>query len=389
MNRITAEKNWADKFVALGLNKKFDFIGRDWSSDHGRKVKVRCRTCGCEFLTWGVAEVLKGHQKHLLCVSCGASSDGDDIFARTDTAKKAAELYALGLEQEEIARKLGCSTWDVGTAAKKYKVVDPGRKYSGGKKANANRTSSAEKRLAARLSKDGFEYIGGYTSKNSAVLIRCVGCGETFRRAIDFLNRHDATCPECRKAETRKRQAERKKNEAEIRALEKEWFRLLNPPRDFHAEQHEAYLDRSGICEICGKEYTVREYVESCGLKMARDCGVCSIECKRIKLRRIERESKKRRGVNDNDRHRAKKYGCAYDPSITLKKLVERDGLRCAICGGMCDWNDLTYSGHCGPTYPSKDHIIPLAKGGTHTWDNMQVAHFICNSRKGDRLEAV
>ena len=389
MNRITAEKNWASKFAALGLDKKFDFIGRDWSSDHGRKVKVRCRTCGCEFLTWGVAEVLKGRQKHLLCVSCGASSDGDDIFARTDAAKKAAELYALGLEQEEIARKLGCSAWDVGTAAQKYKVVDPGRKYRAGKKANANRTSSAEKRLAGDLLKAGFEYIGGYSGKKSAVTVRCRKCSARFGRTADFIRRHGISCPECQRVENAQRQAERKKNEAEIRALEKEWFRLLNPPRDFHAEQHEAYLDRSGVCEICGKEYTVREYVESCGLKMARDGGVCSIECRRIKLNRAWRESKKPRGVNDNDRHRAKKYGCAYDPSITLKKLVERDGLRCAICGGMCDWDDRTWNGNCGPTYPSKDHIIPLAKGGTHTWDNMQVAHVICNSRKGDRLEAV
>ena len=229
MNRITAEKNWASKFAALGLDKKFDFIGRDWSSDHGRKVKVRCRTCGCEFLTWGVAEVLKGRQKHLLCVSCGASSDGDDIFARTDAAKKAAELYALGLEQEEIARKLGCSAWDVGTAAQKYKVVDPGRKYRAGKKANANRTSSAEKRLAGDLLKAGFEYIGGYSGKKSAVTVRCRKCSARFGRTADFIRRHGISCPECQRVENAQRQAERKKNEAEIRALEKEWFRLLNP----------------------------------------------------------------------------------------------------------------------------------------------------------------
>lgn len=30
------------------------------------------------------------------------------------------------------------------------------------------------------------------------------------------------------------------------------------------------------------------------------------------------------------------------------------------------------------------DHIIPLAAGGAHTYANVQLAHFLCNSRKSD-----
>lgn len=32
------------------------------------------------------------------------------------------------------------------------------------------------------------------------------------------------------------------------------------------------------------------------------------------------------------------------------------------------------------------DHIIPLSKGGSHTADNLQCAHFMCNSKKGDAM---
>jgi len=30
------------------------------------------------------------------------------------------------------------------------------------------------------------------------------------------------------------------------------------------------------------------------------------------------------------------------------------------------------------------EHIVPLAKGGTHTWDNVAPAHYKCNMAKGE-----
>jgi 5-methylcytosine-specific restriction endonuclease McrA len=32
------------------------------------------------------------------------------------------------------------------------------------------------------------------------------------------------------------------------------------------------------------------------------------------------------------------------------------------------------------------EHIVPLCKGGTHTWDNVVPAHAKCNFDKGDSL---
>lgn len=32
------------------------------------------------------------------------------------------------------------------------------------------------------------------------------------------------------------------------------------------------------------------------------------------------------------------------------------------------------------------EHIVPLCKGGTHTWDNVAPAHARCNFQKGDSL---
>jgi 5-methylcytosine-specific restriction endonuclease McrA len=38
-----------------------------------------------------------------------------------------------------------------------------------------------------------------------------------------------------------------------------------------------------------------------------------------------------------------------------------------------------------GDSYPSIDHVRPISKGGSHTWDNVMLAHKGCNSKKGNR----
>ena len=35
------------------------------------------------------------------------------------------------------------------------------------------------------------------------------------------------------------------------------------------------------------------------------------------------------------------------------------------------------------------DHIVPISKGGTHTYDNLQASHAICNRRKYNNLVSV
>jgi 5-methylcytosine-specific restriction endonuclease McrA len=37
---------------------------------------------------------------------------------------------------------------------------------------------------------------------------------------------------------------------------------------------------------------------------------------------------------------------------------------------------------------PTIDHILPLARGGTHEPSNVQAAHFGCNAAKGARVPA-
>lgn len=68
----------------------------------------------------------------------------------------------------------------------------------------------------------------------------------------------------------------------------------------------------------------------------------------------------------------------AVEP-IVRRVVFERDGWICQLCGEPVD-PDLRAP---DPESASLDHRIPIARGGDHTYDNIQLAHFGCNARKG------
>lgn len=75
-----------------------------------------------------------------------------------------------------------------------------------------------------------------------------------------------------------------------------------------------------------------------------------------------------------------------FDDTITLDAVITKyDGI-CQLCGQKVDKTNIV-NGHIRKNYPTVDHIIPLSKGGTHTWDNVQLAHMGCNSGKCDRID--
>lgn len=92
----------------------------------------------------------------------------------------------------------------------------------------------------------------------------------------------------------------------------------------------------------------------------------CSTRCRNKRLNRVKDKRIYRNGKPDL--------------SITLTKLYMRDNGICQLCGRHIDFDCDSNSKH----YPSIDHIKPIAKGGTHSWDNVQLACRQCNSIKSD-----
>ncbi|MEE9494603.1 MAG: HNH endonuclease [Gammaproteobacteria bacterium] len=67
-------------------------------------------------------------------------------------------------------------------------------------------------------------------------------------------------------------------------------------------------------------------------------------------------------------------YAVHYQPPLTNRGLFRRDGGLCLYCGEGYPLRQLT-----------RDHIIPLSRGGQNTWTNVVSACRRCNHAKADR----
>lgn len=63
------------------------------------------------------------------------------------------------------------------------------------------------------------------------------------------------------------------------------------------------------------------------------------------------------------------------EPGLSNPKLFVRDRHVCAYCAGVFRFDDLT-----------REHIVPVSRGGRDTWMNCITACRACNGRKGNRL---
>ena len=230
-----------------------------------------------------------------------------------------------------------------------------------------------EKTVADYVNRSGFDYVGGYSMAKKPVTVRCRDCGRTFERQFhvfrDVVNgtwKCGNECPLCR--EDRQRE-QRSKREQESRIQKEHDARIKAEQRATdEAELISRQLTErlaSHVCKNCGKEYCI----EVTGYNSVQ---YCSEKCMKRWAMRVK-----------NDRRLRKMKTRERDTDITLEKLFGRDGGVCYLCGKQCDWSDVT-DGNAGDNYPSIDHVIPIAKGGTHTWKNIRLAHRRCNWEKRD-----
>lgn len=126
-------------------------------------------------------------------------------------------------------------------------------------------------------------------------------------------------------------------------------------------------------CAMCRRPRIMPKYATCAECKLSFVVGTrrrfCSEKCYKRYDNRI---------WTSKHRRRARHYGVNYDSSVTLQKALEHFGRICYLCNefimGRADSSD--------PEQAVLEHIIPMAAGGTHTWDNVNVAHRRCNDIK-------
>lgn len=219
----------------------------------------------------------------------------------------------------------------------------------------ADRKKKADEFIQENYS--GWSYIDGLIGGSGKILLKCSRCGTiTERSAVTIRHKTGIICPKCRR-----REEERKKTEEEKEKATREKAKSEEKTRRFWSQD----FTQIGFkhCKECG------------ALHLEKGC-FCSDECRRKHTNR----------QHDKRLRRAEKI----DTSITLEKLYKRDAGICWICGGRCNYNDSETDdlGNfiVGPSYPSIDHVYPLSRGGSHTWDNVRLAHHRCNTLKSDKV---
>ncbi len=88
--------------------------------------------------------------------------------------------------------------------------------------------------------------------------------------------------------------------------------------------------------------------------------------------------------TNVNPKQKKRRAKILRGETITRQDVFEFFDWMCIICGEEID-SGLAFP---DPMSASLDHIIPLAHGGTHTWDNVAPAHLLCNTNKKDTIDS-
>lgn len=256
-----------------------------------------------------------------------------------------------GLTRQQIADKYGMH---VEALARRMKKLGVHARYESNFRIPPcqHRFQTSHNRYIWHYTESGEQYIQEKTNgqfefvayKERTFRVKCKKCESVFERSSSTIRRGGITCENCQKTEK------------ELKEARTKLVRVLFCVKEIQTPK---------TCKKCGKIF-YSQYPSAV---------YCTAKC---------RNKGKRKG--SDFRSRCKKYGVYYDPNVTAEKIFKRDHYRCGICGLYCIKGDTSWNGYFGPYSPTVDHIVALANGGSHTWENVQCAHAICNSNKRDLI---
>lgn len=231
--------------------------------------------------------------------------------------------------------------------------------YERQKKKHKRICKKCNKRFNTSIKND--EFCGMDCSNNYIMKRECISCGNIFKgtRRVKYCSE------ECRK-------------EIRVCPVCNEKFKELPHSKTIYCSDNchkeSISLYRSNCIE-CGTRFKGRK---------SRANLFCSRECYHKSLGNNGWVPHKtiNSTTDYGSKKRAKKYGVEVE-NINIKEVFERDEWVCGICNEKVDKN-IPYP---NSQSASLDHVIPMSKGGGHTYDNVQLSHLRCNLRKSNVVE--
>ena len=192
---------------------------------------------------------------------------------------------------------------------------------------------------------------------NKTIEVNCAHCGATATRNYRATRWDNNFCSDEHRAAHQWAEVRASRQQLTIYKAPPVWVRLRWPTEIKSTTR----VFVATNCDICGTTFLC--------LFGSR---VCSDPCKAVRDNDLRRNGKhKRRALRR----------AAFRENVSASKTFAKDDNECQLCGEPMDM--ASKAPH--PLSPTVDHIIPLARGGTHEPANVQSAHFICNAYKGDR----
>jgi len=121
----------------------------------------------------------------------------------------------------------------------------------------------------------------------------------------------------------------------------------------------------SGNCLVCGTAFVSKHTDRACSPDCQRQIALATRA--RGQVVRRAREAQ------------------AFKAPVFRAKVFAGDSFVCQLCFEPMDMSAKVPNSWA----PTIDHIVPLANGGMHEPSNVQSAHFLCNSKKGNRAPSL
>ncbi len=223
----------------------------------------------------------------------------------------------------------------------------------------------------------------GFQSPNRPAVktYTCMGCGKEFKPRMNAYNKYCSRDCALRNRGQSPAMLENHKRQIEEGQKRRAIKKLIR------------FLANIQACPVCGNKFWAkgsRKYCSDTCFQatkpkpevLVRMCEHCGTKYETTNVRRLYCSDRCGRRVHDQlkdlRRRSSMQENGPIDKGITAEKLMKRDKNTCHICGGKVDINADSNDG----MYPTIDHIVPLSKGGAHTWGNVALAHRKCNTIK-------